>query len=86
MISEELLDYEPKSIYFKQRWGAALAWVEEKNKDGRLGNSGGVGKRERLRTITANVDGPAQALQVWGEVGEIAGEMSGVRAAVQAGT
>jgi hypothetical protein len=86
VISDELLDYKPQSIYFRKRWGAALAWVEAQNKDGRLGNSGGVGKRERLRAVTANVDGPAQALQVWGEVGEIAGEMSGVRTAVQAGT
>jgi hypothetical protein len=31
MISPELLDYEPKSVYFKQRWGAALAWAEENN-------------------------------------------------------
>jgi hypothetical protein len=80
MISESLLDYEPKSIYFKKRWGAALAWVEAQNKDGGVGKRGGrqvisAGNRQGRRPVLSSVERPAQVLQVRGAVVEIAGEM-----------
>jgi hypothetical protein len=80
MISESLLDYKPKSIYFKQRWGAALLWVEAQNKDGRVGDRGGrqvisAGNRQGRRQVLSSVERPDQVLQVRGAVVEIAGEM-----------
>jgi hypothetical protein len=33
-LSPRLLAYKPRSDYFKQRWGDALAWVEEHKENG----------------------------------------------------
>jgi hypothetical protein len=79
MISQDLLDYKPKSIYFKQRWGAALAWVEAQNKDGRVRNSGGVGDGRGRRQVPANVERQAKTVQVRGEIGGLATEMQRLR-------
>jgi hypothetical protein len=60
MISQTLLDYKPKSIYFKQRWGDALAWVEEHNA-GQVGNCGGIGNGKGRRGLVADVEGTKMA-------------------------
>jgi hypothetical protein len=79
MISQGLLDYEPKSIYFKQRWGAALLWVvEEKKKHGRLGNSRGIGDGRGRRQVPANVEGQAEGQKEQGTAVSMRGGASAV--------
>jgi hypothetical protein len=58
-LSPRLLAYKPRSDYFKQRWGEALAWVEEHN-GGQVGNRGGIGNGQGRQGLVADVEGQAK--------------------------
>jgi hypothetical protein len=82
MISPELLDYEPQSVYFRKRWGAALAWVEEKKKHGRLGNSRGIGDGRGRKQVPGNVERQAEGQKEQGTPVSMRGGVSAVEAQV----
>jgi hypothetical protein len=82
MISPELLDYEPQSVYFRKRWGAALAWVEEKKKHGRLGDRRGIGDGRGHKRVPANVEGQAEGQKEQGTAVSMRGGVSAVEAQV----
>jgi hypothetical protein len=66
-LSPRLLAYKPRSDYFKQRWGDALAWVEEQKKHGGLRDCGGTGDGFGRGKVLADVEGQAQVVQMRGE-------------------